>query len=195
MDDVIDRLARIRAMRAKMARAEQQRLEGEARLLDEEADDWSSRLHEAANHPGRTGADAVGSGLFVLHGELERRRVQAQADVGHAKAEQHSERVRELETSQKIAERLAERRAEARAAERRRKEQAELDELARLTKNFTGAEIESLVKSASSHCISRTTNILDFSKELVIDEKNLRVEMQDFIKALEEVKPQFGVDE
>ncbi len=39
-----------------------------------------------------------------------------------------------------------------------------LDELARLTKNFTGAEIEALVKSASSHSISRTTNILDFSK-------------------------------
>jgi vesicle-fusing ATPase len=64
-----------------------------------------------------------------------------------------------------------------------------------LTKNFTGAEIEALVKCASSHSISRTTNILEFSKELVIDEKTLKVERQDFLKALEEVKPQFGVDE
>ena len=59
-----------------------------------------------------------------------------------------------------------------------------LDELARLTKNFTGAEIEALIKCASSHSISRTTNILDFSKELIIDESKLRVEMQDFLKAL-----------
>jgi vesicle-fusing ATPase len=35
-----------------------------------------------------------------------------------------------------------------------------IEELARLTKNFTGAEIEALVKCASSHSISRTTNIL-----------------------------------
>lgn len=48
-----------------------------------------------------------------------------------------------------------------------------LDELARLTKNFTGAELEALVKCASSHSLSRTTNILDFSKELIIDENKL----------------------
>jgi vesicle-fusing ATPase len=51
------------------------------------------------------------------------------------------------------------------------------------------------VKCASSHSISRTTNILDFGKELVLDEKALRVERQDFLKALQEVRPQFGVDE
>jgi vesicle-fusing ATPase len=71
----------------------------------------------------------------------------------------------------------------------------QIEELARLTKNFTGAEIEALVKCASSHSISRTTNILDFAKELIIDEKALRVERQDFLKALQEVRPQFGVDE
>ena len=36
---------------------------------------------------------------------------------------------------------------------------------------------------------------MDFSQKLKIDEKNLRVERQDFLKALQEVKPQFGVDE
>lgn len=51
------------------------------------------------------------------------------------------------------------------------------------------------MKCASSHSISRTTNILEFSKELTINEKALGVAMQDFLKALEEVKPQFGVDE
>jgi vesicle-fusing ATPase len=59
-----------------------------------------------------------------------------------------------------------------------------IEELARLTKNFTGAEIEALVKCASSHSISRTTNILEFGKELVIDERALKVERQDFLKAL-----------
>lgn len=51
------------------------------------------------------------------------------------------------------------------------------------------------MKCASSHSISRTTNILNFSEELKVDEAKLKVEMQDFLKALEEVKPQFGVDE
>lgn len=60
-----------------------------------------------------------------------------------------------------------------------------IEELARLTKNFTGAEIEALVKCASSHSISRTTNILDFGHELQLDEKALRVERQDFLRALE----------
>lgn len=67
--------------------------------------------------------------------------------------------------------------------------------MAELTKNFTGAEIEALVKSANSHAISRQTNILDFGKELIIDEKGLKVSMEDFQKALKEVRPQFGVDE
>lgn len=132
VDDVIARLARLRAMRARMARAEQTRLEQEAQALDAEVDDWSDRLQEAANHPGERGSDAVGAGLFVLHGELERRRVAVKATAGHARADEHAEHVRELETAQKIAERLAERRAEARVAEQRRREQAELDELARL---------------------------------------------------------------
>lgn len=71
----------------------------------------------------------------------------------------------------------------------------QIEELARLTKNYTGAEIEALVKCASSHAISRTTNILEFSQELRIEEKALRVERQDFLRALQEVRPQFGVDE
>ncbi len=70
-----------------------------------------------------------------------------------------------------------------------------LKEISELTKNYTGAELEALVKSASSHCISRCTNIMDFSKEFKYDEKNLGINMKDFLKALEEVKPSFGVDE
>ena len=36
---------------------------------------------------------------------------------------------------------------------------------------------------------------MDFSAKLKIDEKNLPVKKEDFLKALEEVKPQFGIDE
>jgi len=60
-----------------------------------------------------------------------------------------------------------------------------LEELARLTKNFTGAEIEALVKSATSHSICRTTNIMEFEKDLVIDDKKIGVTMEDFLKALQ----------
>lgn len=40
----------------------------------------------------------------------------------------------------------------------------DLNKLAELTKNFTGAEIEALVKSASSFTMSRSYDIMDFSK-------------------------------
>lgn len=64
-----------------------------------------------------------------------------------------------------------------------------------MSKNYTGAEIESVVKAAVSHTIMRNTNILNFSEKLKIDEKNLKLELQDFIKAVDEIKPQFGVDD
>lgn len=51
----------------------------------------------------------------------------------------------------------------------------DLEEFAKLTKNYTGAEIESLIKSAASYAITRSTNIMDFSAKLKIDESKLRV--------------------
>lgn len=69
-----------------------------------------------------------------------------------------------------------------------------LEQIAKLTKNFTGAEIEALVKSATSFTMTRNYNIMDFSKEIVVRD-DVKVEMGDFLKALSEVKPQFGVDE
>lgn len=68
----------------------------------------------------------------------------------------------------------------------------DLVELAKHTKNFTGAELEGLVKSASSFALARE---IDISKNQVqADEKiNPIVDMQDFKVALSEVKPMFGV--
>ncbi|TGZ83939.1 AAA-domain-containing protein [Ascodesmis nigricans] len=69
----------------------------------------------------------------------------------------------------------------------------DLAELASLTKNFSGAEIEGLVKSATSFAFNRHVSVgKKFeAKELV----NLKVTRADFMQALEEVKPAFGVAE
>jgi vesicle-fusing ATPase len=65
-----------------------------------------------------------------------------------------------------------------------------LEELASRTKNFSGAELEGLVKSATSFALNRQVNLADLSKPL--DEDNIKVTMHDFIQALNEVKPAFG---
>lgn len=66
----------------------------------------------------------------------------------------------------------------------------DLYELSQRTKNFSGAEIEGLVKSATSFALNRQVDVNDLSKP--IDEDNIKVTMQDFMAALDEVKPAFG---
>eukprot|EP00250_Pteridium_aquilinum_P005582 c15654_g1_i1 orf=195-2447(+) len=65
-----------------------------------------------------------------------------------------------------------------------------LEELAARTKNFSGAELEGLVKSAVSFALNRQINLEDLSKPL--DEDNIKIGMDDFLHALQEVKPAFG---
>ena len=65
--------------------------------------------------------------------------------------------------------------------------------IAKMMKNYTGAEIEAVVKSASSFSLNRCHQLMDFTKNPDISQPG-KVEMQDFLKALEEVKPEFGVD-
>lgn len=69
----------------------------------------------------------------------------------------------------------------------------DIPRLAAITKNYSGAEIESVVKSANSHSLNRHHDLLNFSKELKFTGEET-VNMSDFTKALEEVKPEFGVD-
>ncbi|AMD18709.1 HBL193Cp [Eremothecium sinecaudum] len=72
----------------------------------------------------------------------------------------------------------------------------DLRELAALTKNFSGAEIEGLVKSASSFAINKTVNIGEGKTRMNEKEiANMRVTRQDFLNALEEVTPAFGISE
>jgi vesicle-fusing ATPase len=90
-----------------------------------------------------------------------------------------------------------------------------LEELASATKNFSGAEIGGLVKSASSFAFNRHVKvsiddphvatvmflIMSLSEKVGTmagiseDVENLRVNRDDFMHALEEVKPAFGVSE
>lgn len=70
----------------------------------------------------------------------------------------------------------------------------DFDELAGLTKNFTGAELEGLCNSASSFAISKFTKSENIAK---VDENisQMKLTRADFLMALSEVKPAFGVNE
>lgn len=65
-------------------------------------------------------------------------------------------------------------------------------ELAALTKNFSGAEISGLVKSATSFAFSRHVKVGTLAG-ISDDVENMRVNRDDFMNALEEVQPAFGV--
>ncbi|CUM63301.1 uncharacterized protein PRCAT00000872001 [Priceomyces carsonii] len=71
----------------------------------------------------------------------------------------------------------------------------DFDELSRLTKNFTGAELEGLCNSAKSFAISRHTkkgSIAQFDLDAI---NKMKITRNDFLLALNEVKPAFGTDE
>lgn len=70
----------------------------------------------------------------------------------------------------------------------------DLFELASLTKNFSGAEISGLIKSATSFAFSRHVKIGTMAG-ISDDVENLRVNRNDFMQALDEVHPAFGVSE
>jgi vesicle-fusing ATPase len=71
-----------------------------------------------------------------------------------------------------------------------------LDLIAEQTKNFTGAEIQGLVKEARSNALGRvvTPNDPEQKTEKQIKEQ-LRVEQFDFIAARKAIEPQFGIRE
>ncbi|PHJ20616.1 n-ethylmaleimide-sensitive fusion protein [Cystoisospora suis] len=64
--------------------------------------------------------------------------------------------------------------------------------LATETENFSGAEIEGLVRSAASYAFQRNVNVSDITKPADID--NIKVTRSDFESALNEVKPAFGAE-
>mmetsp|Transcript_3312 Transcript_3312/g.4575 ORF Transcript_3312/g.4575 Transcript_3312/m.4575 type:complete len:733 (-) Transcript_3312:177-2375(-) len=66
---------------------------------------------------------------------------------------------------------------------------ARLPELAERTENYTGAELEGLVRNAASFALSRN---IDVASVKAMDEATLRVEWADFERALSETLPAFG---
>ncbi|RPB02845.1 AAA-domain-containing protein [Choiromyces venosus 120613-1] len=74
-----------------------------------------------------------------------------------------------------------------------------IQELAEKTKNFSGAEIGGLVKSASSFAFNRHVKVETNSQVETVagmkDVENIKVNRQDFFNALQEVRPAFGVSE
>ena len=73
-------------------------------------------------------------------------------------------------------------------------EDVDLAELAALTKNFSGAEIGGLVKSATSFAFNRHVKVGTMAG-ISQDVENLMVNRADFMNALDEVHPAFGVSE
>ncbi|KAJ3367800.1 transport between ER and Golgi ATPase protein [Allomyces arbusculus] len=68
-----------------------------------------------------------------------------------------------------------------------------LEELAALTKNFSGAEIAGLVKSATSFAFNRHVKVGDAAVSTDMD--NIKVNRSDFLRAIEEVPAAFGAAE
>jgi len=67
-----------------------------------------------------------------------------------------------------------------------------LEELASLTKNYSGAEIEGLVKAATSYAFSRQIDAKNLTKP--IDPEKMRITRADFMQALNDIKPSFGME-
>ncbi|KAG6832359.1 hypothetical protein H0H87_001824 [Tephrocybe sp. NHM501043] len=70
----------------------------------------------------------------------------------------------------------------------------DLAELAAETKNFSGAEIGGLIKSATSFALTRHVKVGTLAG-ISEDVENLRVNRNDFLNALNDVHPAFGVSE
>eukprot|EP00980_Cylindrotheca_fusiformis_P023161 scaffold10199_cov146-Cylindrotheca_fusiformis.AAC.18 len=65
-----------------------------------------------------------------------------------------------------------------------------LPEVAEKAKNFSGAELEGLVKAASSYALTRCVDVKDLSK--APDASKLILQYSDFERALGDVEPKFG---
>lgn len=70
----------------------------------------------------------------------------------------------------------------------------DVGELAALTKNFSGAELSGLVKSATSFAFNRHIKVGTMAG-VSEDVTNMKVNREDFLNALSEVKPAFGVSD
>lgn len=75
-------------------------------------------------------------------------------------------------------------------------EDVDLLQLAKLTDNYTGAEIEGIVKSACSFAMSRVVDLGENGGEISYDkDKDILVTNDDFNLAFQDITPQFGIQQ
>jgi vesicle-fusing ATPase len=70
----------------------------------------------------------------------------------------------------------------------------DLKHYARITKNYSGAELADLVHNARTHAIARHIDFTSTEKKK-IDEDNIIITKEDFDRSYQEVKPAFGINE
>ncbi len=70
-------------------------------------------------------------------------------------------------------------------------EDVDLEKLSLISKNFTGADLETLVKRASSYALNAGIDLKSNNVDLTQIRK---ISMNDFLNAFKEIKPQFGSD-
>jgi vesicle-fusing ATPase len=71
----------------------------------------------------------------------------------------------------------------------------DFDYLADNTKNYTGAEIMAVCRNAVQYTLFRDIDVQNIGKLDLKDIMNRKVTMEDFKMSLEEIKPQFGIDD
>lgn len=73
----------------------------------------------------------------------------------------------------------------------------DFEKLSAITKNYTGAEIAAIVRAASSYALERNIAENEENKDTLAakDDKEIKINMNDMLQALTEIKPAFGVDE
>jgi vesicle-fusing ATPase len=68
-------------------------------------------------------------------------------------------------------------------------------EMAKRTKNMSGAELAGVVRAASSYALNRKVDFKDIAKTASKDLADITVCMEDFARSLEDIKPAFGQKE
>jgi len=73
-------------------------------------------------------------------------------------------------------------------------EDVDIDKLAKVTKNYSGAEIEGVVRGAANFALFEGTTMASIQAQSIGSQFKKNVSMRHFMQSLEEIKPQFGVD-